>query len=261
MIAFEDVTARYPGAPQAAVRRVSFSAPGGSFTAVVGPNGSGKSTLVRVLLGRLALETGRIRVAGLLTTAASRRTVARAVAVVPQREDPTFPIPVADYLRLGRLPYRGLLRSDPHGGEAVAAAADRAGVSGMLGRRTDELSGGEWQRVRIARALAQGSPALVVDEPTTYLDIGHEMAIFELLASLSGGGHTVVVVSHALNLVARFATSVVLLHHGVVAAVASPDELMTAASLERIYEWPLVVTREPAVGAPVMFPLRSRRTR
>jgi iron complex transport system ATP-binding protein len=134
-------------------------------------------------------------------------------------------------------------------------------VEPFLTRRTDELSGGEWQRVRIARALAQGARALVLDEPTTFLDIAHEMAVFELLDALAREGQAVLLVSHQLNLVARFADHIILLHHGSIAAAGTPAEVMRGEVLERVYEWPLVVTRDPAVGAPVLVPLRGRGTR
>jgi iron complex transport system ATP-binding protein len=135
-----------------------------------------------------------------------------------------------------------------------------AGVEHLLERHTDELSGGEWQRLRLARAIAQDAEAVVLDEPTTFLDIAHEMSAFELLADLARRGRAVVAVSHQLNLVSRFADRVVLLHRGVVAADGSPDEVMRASVLESVYEWPLVVSRDPAIGAPTLVPLRRSRT-
>jgi iron complex transport system ATP-binding protein len=134
-----------------------------------------------------------------------------------------------------------------------------AGVSALLERHTDELSGGEWQRVRLARAIAQESPAIVLDEPTTFLDVAHEMAAFELLAELARRGRTILAVSHQLNLVSRFADHVVLLHRGSVVAAGTPDEVMRASILEDVYEWPLVVSRDPAVGAPTLVPLRRSK--
>jgi iron complex transport system ATP-binding protein len=129
-------------------------------------------------------------------------------------------------------------------------------------RSTAELSGGEWQRTRLARALAQGGDAIVLDEPTTFLDVAHEMAMFELFAELAAEGMAVMVVSHQLNLVARFAGHIVLLDGGRVAASGPPTDVMTGAVLERVYQWPLVVLRDPAVGAPALLPLRrSRRPR
>jgi iron complex transport system ATP-binding protein len=125
-------------------------------------------------------------------------------------------------------------------------------------RAITELSGGEWQRVRLARAIAQGGDAIVLDEPTTFLDVSHEMAVFELLSRLARDGRAVLLVSHQLNLVARFADHMVLLHGGRVAASGSAVQVMRADVLERVYEWPLVVTRDPAVGAPALVPLRAR---
>jgi iron complex transport system ATP-binding protein len=115
--------------------------------------------------------------------------------------------------------------------------------------------------VRLARAIAQGGDAVVLDEPTTFLDVGHEMAMFELLSRLAGEGRAVLLVSHQLNLVARFAARIVLLHAGRVAAAGAPTDVMQGAVLERVYDWPLVVTRDPAVGAPALVPLRAQLRR
>ena len=260
MIRFTDVVVRYPHAATAAVNGVSFDAPRGAITAIAGPNGSGKSTLVRALLGRVALAGGSIAVDGADVARMDRRELARRVAVVSQREEPVFPLTVRDYIGLGRHPHVHLWSSaDPAGAAAIARAIDEAEVSTFVNRTTDELSGGEWQRVRIARALAQEAETLVLDEPTTYLDIAHEMAAFELLDVLARRDKAVLVVSHQLNLVARFAQRVVLLHRGTVAAAGSPADVMRGDVLESVYEWPLVVTRDPAVGAPALLPLRGRR--
>ena len=260
MIRFDGVVVRYPRTAAAAVDGVSFDAPRGKITAIAGPNGSGKSTLVRALLGRIAVEKGRIFVDDTDVSTLERRDLARRVAVVGQREEPAFPLGVRDYIALGRHPHAHLWSSTDSGG---AAAIDRAiaeaEVTTFVDRTTDQLSGGEWQRVRIARALAQDARTLVLDEPTTYLDIAHEMAAFELLDMLARRDQAVLVVSHQLNLVARFAHHVVLLHRGTVAAAGAPADVMRGDVLERVYEWPLVVTRDPAVGAPALLPLRGRR--
>ena len=261
MIHFDDVVLGY-GARDPVVRGVRFTAAAGHLTAVVGPNGSGKSTLVRALLGRIAVHGGAVRVDGRPIAGRDRREIARAMAVVPQREEPAFPLAVRDFIALGRFPHGGAFGGHTAADHAaIARAAERAAVEPFLARRTDELSGGEWQRVRIARALAQGARTLVLDEPTTYLDIAHEMAVFELMDALAREGHAVLVVSHQLNLVARFADHIVLLHRGSVAAAGTPADVMRGDVLERVYEWPLVVSRDPAVGAPVLVPLRGRGTR
>ena len=259
MIRFESIVAGYPRAARAAVNGVSLDAPGGRITAVVGPNGSGKSTLVRALIGRVPLQGGRITVAGEDAATLDPRALARRVAVVTQREEPAFPLAVREFIALGRHPHAGLWSAGAAGdAPAVERAIQRADVGDLVERRTDQLSGGEWQRVRIARALAQEAPALVLDEPTTFLDVAHEMAVFELLDSLAKDGQAILLVSHQLNLVARFADHLVLLHDGIVAASGSPAEVMRGPVLEPVYGWPLVVIRDAATGAPALVPLRAR---
>ncbi len=262
MIRFENVSVRYPGLPARALDGVSLEAGSGTVTAVAGPNGSGKSTLVRALLRRVPLEGGRIRVNEDDIISISTREVARRVAVTVQREEPAFPMRVAEYVALGRYPSLGLWRSASQpDAVAVSAALERAGVAEFADRRTDELSGGEWQRVRIARALSQETRALVLDEPTTFLDLAHEMSLFELIHSLAADGMAVLLVSHQLNLVARFASGIVLLDHGRVVASGPPEVVMQATLLEKVYDWPLVVTRDPAVGSLSLVPLRKRTPR
>ena len=259
MISFAGVAVRYPGAHVRALDGVTLEAREGHITAVAGPNGSGKSTLVRALLRRQDLESGAITIDGDNIAQLPPQEIARRVAVAPQREEPGFPMQVQEYVALGRYPRLGLWRSaSSQDVSAVKSAMERAGVADFAARSIDALSGGEWQRVRIARALAQEARALVLDEPTTFLDLSHEMSLFELLHSLAHEGMAVMIVSHQLNLLARFASIVVLLNRGKVAAAGSPDTVMRASLLEEVYEWPLVITRDPAVGAPALVPLRKR---
>jgi iron complex transport system ATP-binding protein len=260
VIAFYDVSARYPRQRREALNGVSLGAESGKLTAIVGPNGSGKTTLVRLLLRRLTPAAGQIEVMARAVTEFGPRELARRVAVVPQREIPVFSLPVDEYVALGRYPHEGPWRAATAQDAAlVDRAMNDAGVADLASRDILTLSGGEWQRTRIARALAQGGDALVLDEPTTFLDVGHEMAMFELFAALARAGRAVVVISHQLNLVARFADVMVLLHQGRVVAAGAPHVVMQASTLERVYEWPLVVTRDPAVGAPALLPLRGHR--
>jgi iron complex transport system ATP-binding protein len=257
VIRFENVSVRYPRAKVNALDGVTFDVPPATMTAVAGPNGSGKSTLVRALLKRQPLAGGRILVGGQDISAMSQRALARTVAVASQREEIAFPTTVEEYVALGRYPRLGLWDSPSSTDrDAVRRSLERAGVSEFVDRSTDELSGGEWQRVRIARALAQEGQALVLDEPTTFLDVGHEMSTFELLDSLVRDGLAILVVSHQLNLIARFASSIVLLDGGKVVAHGPPNDVMRASLLESVYAWPLVITRDPAAGAPALMPLR-----
>lgn len=260
-LSFGSISVRYPGQPERALDGVSLNAKPGVITAVVGPNGSGKSSLVRTLLGRVPLESGEILLGHQPLASMDRLTLARSIAVVPQREEPVIPLLVREFVTLGRFPHRGAFGAlSQLDREAIEHGMLRAGVAPYQDRRTDTLSGGEWQRTRIARALAQNARVLVLDEPTTFLDIAHEMAVFELLDALAREGRTVLLVSHQLNLVARFASHIVLLDHGKIAAEGSASDVMRGDVLERVYHWPLVVTRDPAVGSPTLLPLRDSRS-
>ncbi len=257
MIAITHLVVSYHQASRNAVDGVSFPVPRGKLTALAGPNGSGKSSIVRALLRRADVVSGAVSIDGKDVKAFSFADLARKVAVVPQREEAAFPTRVRDYVALGRYPHLGLWRAPGSDDDrAVNQALAQSGVEDLAERDTDALSGGEWQRVRIARALAQETPCLVLDEPTTFLDVAHEMAIFELLWSLARSGLAVLLVSHQLNLVARFADTIVLLDEGKVATSGAPEEVMNAERLEAIYRWPVVITRDPAVGAPALVPLR-----
>jgi iron complex transport system ATP-binding protein len=257
VIELKDLVVSYPRARANAVDGVSFVSARGKLTALAGPNGSGKSSIVKALLRRADTPRGSVSIDGRDVRLLTFSDLARSVAVVPQREEAAFPVQVREYVALGRYPHLGLWRSPSTDDKrAVDDALSQAGVDDLADRDTDALSGGEWQRVRIARALAQKAPALVLDEPTTFLDVAHEMAIFELLSSLARSGLAVLLVSHQLNLVARFADMIVLLDHGKVAMSGSPSEVMRADRLESIYGWPVVITRDPAIGAPALVPLR-----
>lgn len=258
-LAFDRISVQYPGRPQPALQHVSLTAHPGIVTAVVGPNGSGKSSLVRTLLRRTPVTAGRVLLDGRDISALDARTLAQQVAVVPQREEPGMPLTVREFVMLGRHPRRGAFGAPSDLDRAlVEASLATAGIADAIDRTTESLSGGEWQRVRIARALAQDTQVLVLDEPTTFLDIAHEMAVFELVDALAREGRTVLLVSHQLNLVARFAEHIVLLDRGRVAAAGDVDTVMRGEILEAVYDWPLVVTRDPAVGVPALLPLRGR---
>ena len=260
MIRFDDIVVRYPGAPAPAVAGVSFAVARGKLTALAGPNGSGKSSIVAALLRRRPLDSGRILLDDADLSSVDQRDFARMVSVITQREDPAFALPVSEYIALGRYPHRSPWRGaaivDTN---AIDEAVSLAEVQPLIDRATDQLSGGEWQRVRLARALAQGGDAIVLDEPSTFLDMSHEMAVFELLARLARGGRAVLVVTHQLNLAARFADAMVVLHAGKVAANGGVADVMRGSVLEPVYEWPLVITHDPAIGAPAVFPLRRGR--
>ncbi|HET9426333.1 MAG TPA: ABC transporter ATP-binding protein [Gemmatimonadaceae bacterium] len=258
MIEFRQLVVQYPRAKRPAVDGVSLEAMRGRITAVVGPNGSGKSTLVRTLVGRVRPRGGEVLIDGRSTVLTERRDVAKAVAVVAQSEEMAFPATVAEYISLGRFPHIGAWhRVGEADRRAMERATELAKVGDFLSRPMDALSGGERQRVRLARALAQGGEGLVLDEPTAFLDIGHEMTVFELLVALAREGQAVLLVSHNLNLIARFAGHIVLLDAGKVVAAGSPTDVMQPATLERVYGWPIAVTTDATTGTPTLIPLRA----
>jgi iron complex transport system ATP-binding protein len=253
----QDMVARYAGAGAPALDGVSMEVPDGSFYAILGPNGSGKSTLMKALLGVLPLERGRALVDGRDARQWSRREFAQAVGVVPQAETVAFPLTVREMVAMGRYPYLGALGSErSRDRDAIDRALAQCDAADLASRDVTALSGGELQRVRIARALAQEPRALVLDEPTASLDIRHEMAILELLRASADEGMTVLVVTHGLDMAARFADRMLLLARGKVAAEGPPQEVMKSPVLESVYRWPIAVAPDPATGSPRVTPLR-----
>lgn len=254
----EDLVVRYPGAGSPALDGVGIHVPDGSLYAVLGPNGSGKSTLMKAVLGLLRPERGRALVDGTDVTAWPRRALARAVGVVPQSESIAFPLTVRELVAMGRYPHLGALGGEREADRtAVTRALRQCDVEDFATRDVTTLSGGELQRVRIARALAQEPRALVLDEPTASLDIRHEMAILELLRASADAGMTVLVVTHGLDLAARFADRMLLLARGRVAAEGTPDAVMRSDVLEAVYRWPIAVRPDPSTGTPRVTPLAS----
>ena len=255
----QDLTLRYPRSGRPALDGVSMEVPDGCLYAVLGPNGSGKSTLLKVLLGILEASSGAALVDGRPGRAWSRKELARSVGVVPQAETIAFPLTVRELVAMGRYPHLGPLGSEREADrEAIARAFEACDVTDIAERDVTTLSGGEFQRARIARALAQEPRALVLDEPTASLDIRHEMAILELLRASADSGMTVLVVTHGLDLAARYADRMLLLAKGRVAAEGPPAEVVRSEILESVYRWPISVEDDPATGTPRVTPLRPR---
>ncbi|MFO7260400.1 MAG: ABC transporter ATP-binding protein [bacterium] len=240
----------YPRAAAPALDGVDLDVPAGGVYAILGPNGSGKSTLLRVLLGALAPQAGEARYAGRPVAEWTRRELARRIGVVPQHEELAFPITARELVAMGRYPHLGNWRREGEADRvAIEQAMARCDVLDLADRPLATLSGGERQLVRIARALAQQPETLVLDEPTAALDIRHEMEIFELVAALAAaGGVTVLLVTHNINLAARYASRILLLDRGRVAAEGEPDAVLTRETVERVYRWPVVVERHPGPG-------------
>lgn len=234
------LTFSYPSATRPAVDGVDLTIEPARCTALLGPNGSGKSTLLRLLLGTLRPASGEVWLRGRAVGDWSRGELGRTVGVVPQHEEITFPITVRELVTMGRYPHlRPLQPLRPADRAAVDDALERCDVAGFADRPMQTLSGGERQRARVARALAQQPQLLVLDEPTLALDIRHEMEIFELIRELTGAGITIVLVTHNLNLAARYAEALVLMDEGKVLASGSARVVLDRPLLERVYRWPL----------------------
>lgn len=251
------VSYRYPGAARDAVQDVSLGVSPGEFLAILGPNGSGKTTLVRLALGALTPSHGTAEIDGRPAHTWERQELARLVGVVPQREDNLFPQRVGETVLLGRYPHLsmwGRERAEDH--DAVQRALAACDAAHLVDRWVWTLSGGEYQRVRIARALAQEPRLLVLDEPGMSLDLKHEMGLFELVRGLVDvQGLGVLMITHDLNLAARFADSLLLLSAGRVIAAGAPGDVLTQHVVETVFSWP--VAMHTIDGRPQIIPLRQ----
>lgn len=238
---------------------VSLDVERGERFGLLGPTGSGKSTLVRLLSGVLRPSAGRISLGGEDLASYSPAELARRVAVVPQETALDFPFSVLEVVLMGRAPHLGGFGFEgDRDVEAAKRAMARAGVADLADRFFHELSGGEKQRVVIARALAQEPDVLLLDEPTTFLDIRHVVEIFDLLSMLSEQqGMTLVVVLHDLNLAALYLQRLAFLKRGRLYACGPPDEVMTYRTIREVYETDVYVHRNDLTGKLNVLPLGS----
>ncbi len=230
---------------------VSFNAPSGAITGLVGPNGAGKSTLLTALLGlQPASGTARFDTADLLTL--PRRDRARLAALVEQSANTEERLSVHDVVALGRIPFQSALAAPSADDESIVTAAlAQTGMQPFANRRFDTLSGGEQQRVHIARALAQEPRLLLLDEPNSHLDIAAQLALFALLRARAALGTTVVIALHDLNLAAR-CDHLVVLHRGQVAARGAPGTILTPALLHAVYGVTARLLPDPLSGRPLI---------
>lgn len=231
-----------------------MAVPVGSHTAIVGPNGAGKSTVLRLFLGLLRPRCGRIALWGRGVETWGRRELARTVGVVSQEEPPRVPLSVRSFVELGRnphvRPWAGLGLQDRR---AVREALRRVELTELEDRSISELSGGELQRAKLGRALAQEPELLLLDEPTVHLDIGHEVRFFERIQKLVRQERiTAVSVTHNLHLASRYAEMVVLLADGGVAAVGPAREVIRPEPVARAFGWPVEVVELGRLGVQVV---------
>ena len=253
---------RHAYGARVAVDGVSFSAREGEFVGLLGPNGAGKSTLIRLVAGLLAPSSGSVRLAGFDPHATPRRLVARMCALVPQEPRLDWPFTVRDVVMMGRSAHQGLLaipgRDDLGAVEGALVACD---LVHLAGRRVDALSGGERRRVFFARALAQEPRVLLLDEPTAFLDLAHQVAAMEMARLAARGGLCVVAVLHDLNLAAAACDRLVALRDGKVVAEGRPAEVLTEARVREVWGVPVWRGENGATGATVVLPTVGPRAR
>lgn len=239
------------------LKDLAFEVPSGGITAIVGANACGKSTLLRCLARLLRPERGQVLLDGRSVRDIPTRDLARRLGLLPQSPLAPDGITVADLVSHGRHPHQGLLsrwsRADDM---AVADALEATRTADLAERAVDELSGGQRQRVWIAMALAQETDILLLDEPTTFLDIAHQVEVLDLLVDLNRSrGTTIVMVLHDLNLAARYADHLVAMRDGRLEAVGAPEDILTAAMVERVFGLKSLVIPDPTSGKPMMLPL------
>ena len=254
MLRAEGLAVGYGGPP--VVKDLTSAVPEGRITAIVGANASGKSTLLRALARLLRPTTGAVYLDGADITSQSTRSVAARLGLLPQSPRAPDGVLVGDLVRRGRYPHQRMFSQWSAADDgAVNRALELTDLTELRERPVDELSGGQRQRVWIAMVLAQDTPIMLLDEPTTYLDIAHQIEMLDLLSWLnSTEGRTVVMVLHDLNHACRYASHLIAMADGRIEAAGPPQEIVTAKMIERVFGLQVIVITCPVTGAPLCVP-------
>ncbi|NRI68869.1 ABC transporter ATP-binding protein [Rhodococcus sp. MS16] len=257
----EDVTIGYD--KRVISQNLNVDIPDGGFTVIVGPNACGKSTLLRALSRLLKPSTGTVLLDGKAITSYPAKEVARRLGLLPQTSIAPDGIKVADLVARGRYPHQKLIRQWSREDEAaVITAMEATKVTDLSARLVDELSGGQRQRVWVAMVLAQQTPLVLLDEPTTFLDIAHQIELLELCRDLNeNDGHTLVAVLHDLNHACRYGTHIIAMKDGAVVAEGPPAEIITEELVQEVFGMACRIIDDPVSHTPLVIPLGRERQR
>jgi iron complex transport system ATP-binding protein len=249
----QDVTLAY--GERVVSTHVSLDVPDGAFTAIVGANACGKSTLLRAFVRLLKPSAGAVRFDGRDVTGYRPKAIAREIGFLPQGLSAPENIVVRRLVARGRYPHQSLLSTwSPEDERAVEEAMAAAGVADLAERPVEELSGGQRQRVWVAMVLAQETRYLLLDEPTTFLDITHQYELLALFARLRDEGRTVIAVLHDINQACRYADHLVAMKDGRVVAEGAPADIVDAALVQKVFDLPCIVVPDPVTGTPMVVP-------
>lgn len=249
-----NVTFRYDG--RVVLEGIGLSIAAGDLIGVIGPNGAGKSTLIKILSGLVRPSVGHVTLNGKDIKSVPKRVIASEIAVIQQEESPDFGFTVMDHVMMGRSPHHGGLHFENAEDRTVAAyAMETARISHLADRRLEALSGGERQKVRIARALAQQPKILFLDEPTNHLDLYSQLSLIELILKINAEGRAILTVSHDINFMASCCAHVRILHEGRFRSQGTPREVVTEANLAQWFGIRALVDVNPLTGTPRVSPL------
>lgn len=255
----EDVTIKYDD--RVISQNLSVKIPGGSFTVIVGPNACGKSTLLRTLSKLIKPSAGQVLLDGKAITTYKSKEVARILGLLPQSSTAPDGITVANLVAHGRYPHQSFIKQWNEEDEAAVQSAMQLTYTSELSHRfVDELSGGQRQRVWVAMVLAQQTPLLLLDEPTTYLDIAHQIELLELFNDLNQQGRTIIAVLHDLNHAARYANHIIAMKNGQIIAQGTPHEIVTEQLVEEVFGLKCKIIEDPISHTPLVIPLGRDRS-
>ena len=246
----KDVFFRYDG--QWCLQGIDLSLENGEILGVIGPNGSGKSTLLKIIDGLLKVQKGEILLLDRPLSGYGRGDIAKYIAMVPQESAFRFPFSVFEVVLMGRFAHSGIFPFETKEDQDITyQSMELTGILDLAGRSINELSGGEKQRVLIARALAQRAQIILLDEPTSFLDIRHKAEIFDLISSLAATrGLSVITVSHDISLAAQYCHRMMLLDKGSIYKIGEPEEVITSDNISTVYQCPVLVDKNPISETP-----------